>query len=547
MKRTIFVILLILSLSSVGASAATYYVSTNGNDGNAGTQILPWRTLQRAANSAVAGDTVNVRGGTYSERVTFPNSGNAGGYITFQNYPGETPVFSGVGLGAGLMMSITSKAYLKVVGLTIADNLGGGIAAYCDSHHIEFRNMTIYNQTWQQGIEGHAMLASSLCWPNLGHQDHIVFDGNTIHDVVTGVGDNYDEAMTISWSVDTFQMTNNTLYNITYIGMDLIGKSLDFTRSYLPWTVQPTGNPWPSNGVVSGNVVHDGGWGGSYPNTGIYVDGAQDFIVEHNTVYNYARYGIVLSAEDGTFQTNQVIVRYNIAYNNIVNIDCGGFIGRVNAARCTHNTTFGGSVSNLFNAQGLDVVWKNNISYAVAGQHHFTHYLGTGDNPQANFNLYWPDAFFQYKGTEYFSFASYKNNTGQDAQSLLANPLFVDSNGADFHLQSGSPAINAGTTLTQTVSAGSGTSLQVLDARYFSSGYTVTSGDVIKVGTTPIQVTAVNYGTNILTLASGITWGANVGVSYLYNGSAPDMGAYETGIDTGPLPVPRNVRLVTVP
>jgi len=47
--------------------------------------------------------------------------------------------------------------------------------------------------------------------------------GNTIHDVVTGTGNVFDEALTVAWSVDTFQITNNTLYNIAYIGIDMIG------------------------------------------------------------------------------------------------------------------------------------------------------------------------------------------------------------------------------------------------------------------------------------------------------------------------------------
>ena len=51
------------------AAANTYYVSTSGSDNNAGTLSKPWRTIQKAANVAVGGDTVLIRGGTYNERV----------------------------------------------------------------------------------------------------------------------------------------------------------------------------------------------------------------------------------------------------------------------------------------------------------------------------------------------------------------------------------------------------------------------------------------------------------------------------------------------
>lgn len=47
----------------------THYVSPSGSDNNPGTQALPWRTIQKAANSASPGDTVVVFAGIYNERV----------------------------------------------------------------------------------------------------------------------------------------------------------------------------------------------------------------------------------------------------------------------------------------------------------------------------------------------------------------------------------------------------------------------------------------------------------------------------------------------
>src|ERR1700737_3974277 len=81
------------------ARGGSYYVSTDGDDANPGSPEEPFRTLMRAAQLAVAGDTVIVRNGTYGQEsavtdgeaadtnrspVVLRNSGNAGAWITFQ-------------------------------------------------------------------------------------------------------------------------------------------------------------------------------------------------------------------------------------------------------------------------------------------------------------------------------------------------------------------------------------------------------------------------------------------------------------------------------
>jgi parallel beta-helix repeat protein len=79
----------------------TYYVSTGGVDANPGTLAAPFRTIQKAANAAIAGDTVLVRAGTYRETVRVPRSGTAAAPITFQAYPGEQVTVSGADVVGG--------------------------------------------------------------------------------------------------------------------------------------------------------------------------------------------------------------------------------------------------------------------------------------------------------------------------------------------------------------------------------------------------------------------------------------------------------------
>ncbi len=72
-----------------------YYVSTSGNDRNAGTKEAPFGTINHAAQIAVAGDVVRVFGGVYRECVDPQNSGEENARITYEAVEGEYPVIKG--------------------------------------------------------------------------------------------------------------------------------------------------------------------------------------------------------------------------------------------------------------------------------------------------------------------------------------------------------------------------------------------------------------------------------------------------------------------
>ena len=84
-----------------GAQAATYFVAPSGADSNPGTIAAPFKTIQRAANAAVAGDVVEIRAGVYRETVVPPNSGSVGAPVTFRAYNSESVTVSGADLVTG--------------------------------------------------------------------------------------------------------------------------------------------------------------------------------------------------------------------------------------------------------------------------------------------------------------------------------------------------------------------------------------------------------------------------------------------------------------
>jgi len=84
MTRCLLALALLLAASYI-CVASTYYVDpVNGNDAGSGTQLSPWRTIQKSMNAATPGSTVNIKAGTYHERLALNVSGTAGNYITFQ-------------------------------------------------------------------------------------------------------------------------------------------------------------------------------------------------------------------------------------------------------------------------------------------------------------------------------------------------------------------------------------------------------------------------------------------------------------------------------
>src|SRR5262249_19575650 len=66
------------------ARATTYYVRKSGNDVNTGLSPgAAFQTINAAAQTMMAGDSVWIGAGTYSEQISCPRSGNGGSPISF--------------------------------------------------------------------------------------------------------------------------------------------------------------------------------------------------------------------------------------------------------------------------------------------------------------------------------------------------------------------------------------------------------------------------------------------------------------------------------
>lgn len=119
---------LVLVVMAAVSHAATFYVATTGSDSNAGTATQPWRTLQRAANAARAGDLVLVANGTYAG-MNITADGTAAARITFRANGVNVLVNSANAVTTTDNINIEGADYVTVEGFIVEDAPRDGIRA----------------------------------------------------------------------------------------------------------------------------------------------------------------------------------------------------------------------------------------------------------------------------------------------------------------------------------------------------------------------------------------------------------------------------------
>lgn len=407
---SIFLSMLAIVFCIYDAEAGIYYVAMDGSDSNPGTEAKPWLTIQKAANTLVAGDMVYIKWGTYRERVVPINDGNPSAYISYVGYPGHSVVVDGSNITlpswSGLI-DIQGRSYIRVAGLRIM-NAGPGMnnagILIDNSHHIVIENNYIYN-TVSSGI-------------GVWGSDSIVVAGNEIQ---LCCNDGEQECISIG-NTSNFEVRGN---HVHHGGPGTNGgEGIDIKDG-------------SHDGKVYGNNVHH------MNRVGLYLDAwdkhTYNIDVFRNAVYDNEEDGIAVASEMGGVIEN-INIYNNISYHNgyigLVLADWGGQVPAhpLNNIKVINNTFYnngssgwGGGIS-MDNQWATNVVLRNNILSQNAS---FTIVVA--------FNI--PSLTVDYNLID--GFKNYENETkGINYQE--GNPLFVNAALANFHLQINSPAIDNG-------------------------------------------------------------------------------------------------------
>lgn len=269
------------------ATGSTYYVSASGSDFNPGTENQPWRTLQRAADTAIAGDLVLVNDGFYAGFRSV-NSGTANNPITFRARGSNAVINSRNSMTAD-NINIENNDYITVSGFKVMNSARDGIRIAVA------RNVTVSNNTISGSrrfgiLTGFAPAIQLINNDVSNSSEHGIYVSNS------------------NSSNDNPVLRNNRSYNNGQNGIQLNGDP------------NAGGDGLLTGAVIEKNVIRDNQL------KGLSIISSSDSIIRNNIIYNNGIQagagGIHIVEEIGTavHSNNNTIVNNTIVESRIAAI-----------------------------------------------------------------------------------------------------------------------------------------------------------------------------------------------------------------------------------
>jgi parallel beta-helix repeat protein len=364
---------------------ATLYVSPLGSDAGDGSEGAPWKTLQKAADSVQAGDTVLVRPGNYAG-FYLETDGAAGSPITFRADPNVVINVRNPVTADGI--NLEGADYVTIEGFTVSGMPRAGIRSVTN-HHVTIKN----NRTDLNGVWGIFT----------GFSEDLLIEGNVASRSVQ------EHGIYVSNSADRPTIRGNTSWGNYANGIHMNGD------------VSMGGDGIISGALVENNIVFDNGRAGG---SGINADGVQDSVFQNNLLYGNHASGISLYRIDGGGGSSGNLV----ANNTIVGASDSRW-----ALNITDGSTGNTVVNNILYTYHS---YRGSITISSDSLAGFT----------SDYNIVM-NRFTTDDGNTVKSLDQWRSATGQDTHSIIATPSQLFVGGSDYHLSATSPAIDAGTSL----------------------------------------------------------------------------------------------------
>ncbi len=493
-------------IASPSAWAATYYVSaSDGNDSYPGTLSSPWKTISKASSTLQPGDTVYIRQGTYRETLRPQKSGTSGNYITYAGYNNEDATITGVYDGVDL----TNRSYIVLDGLRIVD-----VGHYWVNMHGASTNNIIKN-SYMRKADG---------WGGIylrdGSNYNKILNNTLISAAENGVGGPDDTIF--CWSSHHNIFEGNDIQFGAHVALNIEGRGV---KGYHVIRNNRIYNPWHSGlavwrsadySIIEGNTIIDSGE--SYQNNVLGSDrdrsmsreqhagfqvSSSNLIIRNNTLVNNGRQILdtwtdFADGQDKIADNNRIY--NNTFYNNYISIE---------------SRAEGGTYGNIYKNNIIDnsrqYSVKQNTPFGYNGIFYIMNNISEGQ--------------IRFSGL---------SDTNHWSENTNAATDFVSPASGDFNLKNGSPMIDAGHFLTSTINSGSGNTIQVGDAKYFTDGMGIIEGDLIQLEGQTQSLRIVEIANNFITVDKNTTWNKGDGVSLSFSGRTPDLGAFEYNSSSAP-------------
>ena len=437
------------------AWAATYYVdATNGNDGYDGlSEAIPWKTIAKVNGSKFnPGDQILFkRGEIWREQLTVPSSGTAGAPITFGAYgTGADPIINGADLvtpwslfSRNIYRAPLATECKRVFHGATELTLNEGSYASLGNNQWDWDSNYLYVNIGQDPTGETIEATKRTNDLNLNGKNYITIDG--LH-ITKANQDGLDQ-----WtSASNYITIENCI--IDYNGYS--GIVIQSGTGGSNWLIQ--NNTFSYNGTTT---MHHGIYANTLSNSTIennifntnkgwaisIGDNSDSNIVRYNysTGHTAAGKGFLAIWDNAVNTSDNYQIYYNISNGDRIGIQLGGM---AQSGHKVYNNTFYTTYSGIAAADGACFAEvENNIFWGSPNPLH----LGAASTitTSSDYNDLGPEGtyFIGYNDHWYSTLADYQSSESRDAHSIKSDPKFVST--SDFHLQSTSPCIDAGTTV----------------------------------------------------------------------------------------------------
>jgi hypothetical protein len=542
-----------LSCAGLGSEGMVHWVSPTGTaawTSCVGTTPLADAaacSLETANASAAPGDTIYLRGGTYSTAISPAQSGTSAAGITFKNAGGEEVHISGMAVA----IELESLSYVTIDGVA-ADTVDYWLVLHASDHicifNCAFTDLSANAPpSWPDGLvisnDSHHNWVKNCSAGGIGYALTDCSGPCAIGGMFLGdweVGPPYDQS---SFNL----IENNTFYHGGHHVLEINSPNNIIRNNYFHnenWTgtcahpetsgmcadrniiIEDNVGDFATRNVIEGNVIaYEGVPADGDTSTGLSIR-TQSNIVRNNRFFYNDGPGVTLYEGSGQFYSpDYTHIYHNVFFHNGFSaVTLTGSDGRYHTGLLFDHTsgTTGAPIAN--------VVVKNNLFW---------------DNNASSVSFYYASAASEELAGNYYQTADVRDQSGYSVIDLpsgnfksSADPLFVNTAGTpdvsnpaqfDFHLQAGSPAVDQGVFLTTTTGDGSGTVIPVQDASYFTDGFGIILGDEIQLqgAAQTVRIVSVDYAANQITVDVPLSWTSGQGVGLPHEGSSPDIGAFE--------------------